>query len=214
MSKDMLGIAVRKLVTLPGEVLGIVCDLLEKLSDPEWVKALKRFLRKENPWANAAANLLEFVGTVVVSATTSKFVAKDKFKVDTSDSASVKISYLGNNFRERFLGKTEDPITEQTLHYAKLRQSSVDDPIIAELGGEEKAETTLSAMFSLMELQGHGQDGVLLTNGYANVFYIRDINGVLCAVRVHWYGGGWDVDAYSIEDPLRWGEGFRVFSRN
>jgi hypothetical protein len=50
MSKDMLGIAVRKLVTLPGHVLGLVCDLLEKLSDPEWVEATKRFLRKENPW--------------------------------------------------------------------------------------------------------------------------------------------------------------------
>ena len=50
MSKDMLGIAVRKLVTLPIQILGIVCDLLEKLSDPEWVEALRKFLRKQNPW--------------------------------------------------------------------------------------------------------------------------------------------------------------------
>lgn len=50
MSKDMLGIAVRKLVTLPAHVLGIVCDLLDKFSDPEWVEAAKKFLRKENPW--------------------------------------------------------------------------------------------------------------------------------------------------------------------
>ncbi|MDZ7798600.1 MAG: hypothetical protein U5L76_03185 [Patescibacteria group bacterium] len=50
MSRDMLGIAVRKLVTLPNETLGSVCDLLEKLSDPQWVRALKKFLRKENPW--------------------------------------------------------------------------------------------------------------------------------------------------------------------
>jgi hypothetical protein len=49
-AKDMLGVAVRKLVTLPGAVLGIVCDLLEKCSDPEWVEATKRFLRKEEPW--------------------------------------------------------------------------------------------------------------------------------------------------------------------
>ena len=46
----MLGVAVRKLVTLPAQVLGIVCDLLEKLSDPEWLEASKKFLRKENPW--------------------------------------------------------------------------------------------------------------------------------------------------------------------
>ncbi len=50
-NKDMLGIVVRKLVRLPFSSLGIVCDLLEKLSeDPEWVDATKKFLRKENPW--------------------------------------------------------------------------------------------------------------------------------------------------------------------
>lgn len=46
----MLGIAVRKLVTLPNSTLGLVCDLLEKLSDTEWVEPVKKFLRKENPW--------------------------------------------------------------------------------------------------------------------------------------------------------------------
>ena len=46
----MLGTAVRKLVTLPNTTLGIVCDLLEKLADQEWVEATKKFLRKENPW--------------------------------------------------------------------------------------------------------------------------------------------------------------------
>lgn len=51
MSKDMLGIAVRKLVTLPSQILGIVCDLLEKISDPEWVEELKKFLRKEPCWS-------------------------------------------------------------------------------------------------------------------------------------------------------------------
>ncbi len=50
MSKDMLGTTVRKLVTLPNTTLGIVCDLLEKLADQEWVEATKKFLRKENSW--------------------------------------------------------------------------------------------------------------------------------------------------------------------
>lgn len=55
MSKDMLGIAVRKLVTLPSSTLGLVCDLLEKLSDPDWETPAKRFLRKENPWEAVTA---------------------------------------------------------------------------------------------------------------------------------------------------------------
>ena len=54
-TKDMLGVAVRKLVTLPAATLGLVCDLLEKFADPEWVEAAKRFLRKENPWEGQSA---------------------------------------------------------------------------------------------------------------------------------------------------------------
>lgn len=64
MSKDMLGVAVRKLVTLPGHVLGIVCDLLEKLVDPEWVEATKRFLRKEEPWPKLAERVFPVWKTV------------------------------------------------------------------------------------------------------------------------------------------------------
>ena len=161
--------------------------------------------------------LLELVGTTSVPATTSKFVAKDKFVINTKRNAPVKISYLGDNFTEWFFsgsGKTEDPITEQTLRYHKLRQSSVDGPIIAELGGAEKSETTLSEMFALMEKQGNGEDGVLLNNGYANIFYIKDRNGVLCTVIVYWRDGGWNVYAFPVENPGRWHVGRRVFSRN
>ena len=59
---------------------------------------------------------------------------------------------------------------------------SVDGPILAELGGEAKAETTLTEVYSLMEAQKNGENGPLLTNGYANIFYVRDVNGALRAV--------------------------------
>ena len=161
--------------------------------------------------------LLDLVGTVTTSATTSKFVAKDKFVVNTKRNAPVKISAVWDDFTSWFLsddGKTEDPISEQTLRYHKLRKSSVDGPIITELGGEEKSETTLTEMFSLMEKQKNGKDGVLLNNGYANIFYIRDQNGLLRAVFVCWDDDGWLVDANSVEDPFRWDVGYQVFSRN
>lgn len=60
MFKDMLGVAVRKLVTLPSDSLGLVCDLLEKLADPSWVKATKLFLRKENPWPSVIVRAVPF----------------------------------------------------------------------------------------------------------------------------------------------------------
>lgn len=194
----------------------------------QWEEELKKFLRKEPCWSNGQVaqvaqpkkttpSILELVSTVAVSATTSKFVAKDKFVVNTKRNAPVKISAVWDNFTNWFLsgdGKTEDPISEQTLRYHKLRKASVDGPIIAELGGEAKAETTLSEMFSLMERQKNGEDGVLLNNDYATIFYIRDHDGVLRAVRVFWHGDGWSVSAYSVEDPCRWVGGYHVFSRN
>ena len=50
MYHDMLGQIVQKLVAVREDALGAIYDLLEKLSDPEWITALKKFLRKENPW--------------------------------------------------------------------------------------------------------------------------------------------------------------------
>lgn len=220
----MLSKALREFTT--GPLNQLIVNLGGQDGD-QWEQQLKQFLRKEPCWTNGQApqvvqpkptpSILELVSTIVVSATTAKLVAKEKFVINTKRNAPVKISYLGDNFKAWFLngdGKTEDPISEQTLRYHKLRQSSVDGPIIAELGGEAKAETTLSEMFSLMEKQKHGEDGVLLNNGWANIFYVKDIAGVLRAVNVCWSDGGWIVFADSVEDPGRWDDGRQVFSRN
>ncbi len=165
--------------------------------------------------AQAAVTLLSAViATCTVSATTEKFVAKDKFKVDTSKEAKVKISYLGDNFKEWFLGKEEDRFAGSTINGRKLEKNSVDGPILAELGGNEAAKTTLTEMYAAMAAQPNGESGDLLNNGWANIFYIEDINGTLRAVDVGWYGGGWLVDARSVEDPVEWEADNRVFSRN
>lgn len=157
--------------------------------------------------------ILEFVNTVKVCARRERFVARDYFVVDMSAKSRVKICYLGDNFVKWFFGKTEEPVPG-SLRYQRLRKSSVDGPIISELGGKERAETTLAEMFSLMEMQADGKDGALLTNGYANIFYIRDTTGVLRAANCRWFGDGWDVHAYSVEGPGAWRDGIRVFSRN
>ena len=162
-------------------------------------------------------SLLAFVGAITTSATTIKFVAIDKFTKNTGHKAKVRISYIGDTFTEWFLkgnGKTEESIYESNLRYHKLLQGSVDSPIIAELGGEEKAETTLTEIFSLMEKQSKGEAGVLLNSGWANIFYIRDMKGLLRVVFVYWYDDGWYVSVHSVEYPDGWYSGNRVFSRN
>ena len=158
--------------------------------------------------------LLEPVGTANIPATTGRFVAKDRFVLDTSATAKTRISYLGDKFKAWFLDKIEEPFAGSTLRSFKLRESSLDGPIIAELGGEVRAETTLAEVYALIERQKSGESGILLTNGWANIFYVRDSTGVLRAVFVDWYGAGWHVRASAVSDPRRWDDGRRVFSRS
>ncbi len=161
--------------------------------------------------------LLEPIGTITVPATTTKFVGKDWFIEGINRDTKVNFRSLSDKFKEWFLngtGKTEDPITEQTFRYHKLRQSSVDGPIVAELGGEKMSETTLAEIYSFIAKQPNGEEGVLLNNGSANIFYVRDKDGVLRTVFVPWSGSGWHVLARSVESPYSWGAGRQVFSRN
>ncbi len=201
-------------------------DRFEKLSndDAQWLiqnagEGIDLFIqaitnRSKTDVPPAPAILSEVISTVTLSATTEKFVAKDKFVVDTGKKAKVKISYVGDNFKAWFTEKTEEPFAGSTVYGRKLNRGSVDGPIISELGGQEKSETTLSEMYAMMERQANGEKSELLNNGYANIFYIRDITGTLRAVTVDWDGGGWYVEALSVGSPLGWFGGSQVFSRN
>lgn len=177
-----------------------------------WFEEFKKFLRKEPCWPKQP--ILEFLGAVTIPARTERFFAKEKFVVNAKPTAPVKIGFISDTFTQWFGGKIEDPMTQQALRCAKLRKSSVDRPIIEELGGEKKAETTLAEVYALTEQQPNGEDGILLTNGYANIFYVRDVSGVLRAVRVHWRGDGWYVHANLVDDLSEWHGGNQVFSRN
>ncbi len=215
--KDMLGAVVKKLVTLPEEDLGVVSDLLEKFSNPEWIKATKRMLRKEDPWP-----LLERLKTTIETPAVEEFRAIDHFRITPDKdrkTAEVVIGYIGDNFRNAFLqgdGKIEENIPAGKLQINKLRRASVDGPIIAELGCEALAETTLAEMFHAMKLQGRGQKGALLTNGCANIFYVRDTEGNLWAVCCYWDSAyeDWRVGAYSITAPRQWRADSQVFVRD
>lgn len=154
---------------------------------------------------------LRFVGEMVFPGVV-KFIARDNFVLNTHTGAKVKISYFGDNFKNWFLSKIEADIPTSTLVYGELAKNSLDEPIIQSLGGEEKAETSLAEVFHLMSLQSAGEYGALLTNGYANIFYVRDAGGTLRVVVVYWNGDGWGVNADSTSSPGEWYAGRRVFS--
>lgn len=161
-----------------------------------------------------APDLLEHVASITLPAI-AFFSAKDHFQVGKVD--GVKMGWIGEGFTRAFLGgtgKVETSVAAATLRIHKLLKGSVDDPIIAELGGEEVAETTLVHMWEMMKAQSHGQRGDLLTDCYANIFYIKDARGVLWAVDCRWNSGTgcWLVSAHSVTSKYKWCADLQVVS--
>lgn len=145
-----------------------------------------------------------------------KPAVSDTFKADETffnKKSGVKMVEHGSNFTSWFTGKVEEGVPAEILVAFVLTQGANDTEIITDLGGEEKAEVTLAEIWRLIERQASGREGVLLTNGWANIFYVRDVNGLLRAVGVGWYDDGWGVYAYAL-DGFSWYVGGQVFSRN
>jgi hypothetical protein len=155
-------------------------------------------------------NILALIGGASIEVEPT-FVAKEKFKTRKTPDG-VKLYYVGDTFSEHFLGQTENGLASTALKFHTLTKDSLDAPIIAELG--EAHETKLAHLWKLLVNQGQGQEGPLLTNGYANIFYVRGKDDVLWAVDASWFDGiGWGVEADSVGRPDGWSDGRRVVSR-
>jgi len=154
------------------------------------------------------SSLLEPVSAAVVEPT-KEFIAQEHFQI--GDSSGVKFAWFGDNFKKHFLKKVERNVEGATIKSNRLKEASLDPFIIAALG--LNYQTMLAHLFSLLKKQGHGESGFLLTNGYANVFYIRDDEDTLWAVHAHWDGDGWRVEARSVGRPYGWYAVGRAFGR-
>jgi hypothetical protein len=178
-------------------------------------EAFMRLLRDELVISEAVAKkLLERLLTTITLPIVASFTASERFMIDTSKKAAMKISYLCDNFKANFLQKVEsDEVAAENLAINKLLENSFDPDIITALGGEAKVEITLGQFFAVFAKQPNGEKGTLLTNGYANVGYVRDINGVLWSVNGYWYACGWDFIADPLVDPFGWDDGGQFLSR-
>ncbi len=154
--------------------------------------------------------LLQFITSFKVAGA-EKFVAEENFKEDTSDTAVVKISGFNKEFKTNFLSLIEEDIPEAELKVQKLLKDSRDPGIIVELG--ESHTVSLAHVWNAMAFQSKGEEGNLLTNGYMNIFYVADVNGVVWAVVVDWYDDGWYVRAYSFGAEVEWDADYLVLSR-
>jgi hypothetical protein len=195
---------------------GGTMENIYRLATPEGSETLEQIARlivgAAKDAKKKAEELFQLIGQIMIPARAGEFVAKDFFVVNTAENAPAKISYVGENFQKRYLGKIEKPFSGSTLAGRQLNENALDEKIIAKIGGEAKAEITLYEGYAAIAQQPNGPDSGCGKLKAWNIFYIRDINGELGAVRVDWHGGGWDVSAYELENE--WHAGPVVFSRN
>lgn len=184
-------------------------NILEEILVGATKKALAKVRRKEG-------KCLKKVGSVMTP-TQDTFDA-GSFFMDVRQPQGIRL-YLWPNFKAHFAKKLEQPIEGMPLAYHDLTEDTRDGKIIRQLGGEAQIETYLSQIAWLIARQANGPDspvGPLLTNGSANIFYVRDDQGVLWAVHAHWFvdSRDWRLCAVSVAPPPPWYAGDRVFSRD
>lgn len=114
------------------------------------------------------------------------------------------IIFVWSGFKDHFSGMNFES-TKPILQHKTLDKAMNDKEILDQFRPEESSLGDF--LFAL------NNEVSMLKNGYANIFYIRDDKGILWAVRVLWYGGGWNVYASSIESSSGWGAGYQVFGR-
>ncbi len=189
-------------------------------ADAQWViqhpkEAIQVFVgaiqnRTKETVRKAQEKLLDFITSFKVGGA-KKFVAKDNFKEEISDKAIVKIALIWKDFKDNFLDLVEENVPEAELKVHKLLKDSRNPGIIVEL--RESYTVSLAHVWNAMALQSKGEEGNLLTNGNENIFYVADVNGVVWAVGVAWYGNGWGMSADSVECQNKWNDNNLVLSR-
>ncbi len=114
--------------------------------------------------------------------------------------------------RVRSKAKPVENFGPLSLNSRELVKNAYDREITPELGGSYTFdESELCARIEQMiAKQSNGEEGDLLNNSYANIFYLAG-----CVVSVSWNEGNgeWGVDAWGLGGG-DWGAGLRVFSRN
>lgn len=144
--------------------------------------------------------LLESLFTVLVPVLKG-FSVSDEFENGKND-----IDLVSDKFREYFVGSVKASDVAK-LRVSRLCRESTNANILKELG--DKAETTLAHVLHALSIK----KVMLLANGYANIFYVRDNEGELRVVSLVWgQVCGWDLEVGAIEDGSRWGRDRRVIS--
>lgn len=118
--------------------------------------------------------------------------------------------FVWSSFKESILDKAKDTKAGAKFSLASftLSKRANDEEIEKSLPKKHlfKETNVCAIVANLIEKQSKGEEGVLLNNGYANLFYTSFL-----VVFVRWDGDEWDVDDWGRGGGA-WGGGRRVFA--
>ena len=174
-----------------------VCALLQQVKDGE----------------TGTAKRLHPAGEILLPAFTDPFDPNEFFQTREG-------LWTWDRFRDRILSlaKPTDSLEEATFLAFDLTEDANDAEIRKDLPENHvfgDASVFCARLAQMIERQPEGKEGNLLTNGCANIFYVRVKDGEPSAVDVYWRSGGreWDVYCHSLRGD-RWIRGDRVFFSN
>jgi hypothetical protein len=159
---------------------------------------------------NTSTNEIPQTGRISIPATTTSFVVSEKFVV--SEAAPVTISGIDPRFNDWFGSVVEESSPPKVLQYTTLHRYTMDGRIINNHGDVLSVQTSLSAMYYVMEQLGkerphknvwgdifyipqqvvnqghhefcyHDRAGNLVTEKVPNYRYLFEVNGVSYVLR-------------------------------
>lgn len=187
-----------------------VQDLVNTLGGGDRIKRIQsgELMLVERSQAHKMGVILRFERKAKISAC--RFVTSENF---TRSNPKVKFSYIDSRL-EKLFGKVREDVPAGEIAVHTLLEDRHDPEIMVALGPQSVRYTKLGQFYQLLEVQGQGQEGPLLVNGYANIAYIIDENGAPWAVRAVWRAGyGWHVDVSSVACQRRWYAALQVLSQ-
>ena len=183
----------------------------ETLSQLEIKTTLKKVIDALMGSDNLSLKNLKFINNILVK--TPSF-SKDSF---FGKNGPVQFHFW-DNFTNKVLKNIPNEIAgfEGSLTQTQLTKGMYDREILSELGNPKPftPEEFGAVISHLLTKQPNGENGNLLTNGYANIFYVQ-LEDRLVAVFVRWLSDyrEWGFDAYAV-DGTGWFDGRCVFSRS
>jgi hypothetical protein len=202
--KDMLSVLIRKIVDLPLEMLGVLCDLSKELSGEagqEWLAELKNFLRKENCWTGIVAKpILRLIsGDYPLT-----IDAVDGTEI-LADAKDVFVGGIDPDFKNWGADEIGNPTAETPIDVHEMTKDATFSQMFGELNTDVRKLCFTQAQIKNFVKKYRDW---LRADGYATFFLLKSKGNFFVADVVD-SDGELFVNRRQLDDPGVWAAGYR-----